>query len=75
MRLEEILAEVLAEGDRALCFTQFAEFGHLLVPHLSARLDTEVAFLHGGIPRRRREEIVAAVPGRRPDRRCCSAAR
>ncbi len=58
VRLEEILAEVLAEGDRALCFTQFAEFGHLLVPHLSARLDTEIAFLHGGVPRRRREEIV-----------------
>ena len=34
VRLEEILAEVLAEGDRALCFTQFTEFGHLLVPHL-----------------------------------------
>ena len=58
VRLEEILAEVLAEGDRALCFTQFAEFGHLLVPHLSARLDTDIAFLHGGVPRRRREEIV-----------------
>ena len=58
VRLEEILAEVLAEGDRALCFTQFTEFGHLLVPHLSARLDTDVAFLHGGLPRRRREELV-----------------
>jgi SNF2 family DNA or RNA helicase len=58
VRLEEILGEVLAEGDRALCFTQFTEFGHLLVPHLSARLDTEVGFLHGGLPRRRREELV-----------------
>jgi hypothetical protein len=58
LRLEEILGEVLAEGDRALCFTQFTEFGHLLVPHLSARLDTEVGFLHGGLPRRRREELV-----------------
>jgi len=58
VRLEEILGEVLAEGDRALCFTQFAEFGHLLVPHLSARLDTEVGFLHGGLPRQRREELV-----------------
>jgi len=63
VRLEEILAEVLAEGDRALCFTQFAEFGHLLVPHLSARLDTEIAFLHGGVPRRRREEIVQRFQG------------
>jgi hypothetical protein len=58
VRLEEILSEVLAEGDRALCFTQFTEFGHLLVPHLSARLDTDVAFLHGGLPRGRREELV-----------------
>ena len=58
VRLEEILGEVLAEGDRALCFTQFTEFGHLLVPHLSARLDTEIGFLHGGLPRARREELV-----------------
>ena len=72
VRLEEILAEVLAEGDRALCFTQFAEFGHLLVPHLSARLDTEIAFLHGGTPRRRRDEMVAALPGGRRARRSCS---
>ena len=75
VRLEEILAEVLAEGDRALCFTQFAEFGHLLVPHLSARLDTEVAFLHGGLPRRRREEIVQRFQDGGQDalgaRRCC----
>ena len=33
-RLEEILAEALAEGDKALCFTQFAEFGHMLRGHL-----------------------------------------
>jgi SNF2 family DNA or RNA helicase len=58
VRLEEILGEVLAEGDRALCFTQFTEFGHLLQPHLSARLDAEVGFLHGGLPRARREELV-----------------
>jgi SNF2 family DNA or RNA helicase len=58
VRLEEILGEVLAEGDRALCFTQFTEFGHLLVPHLSARFDTEIGFLHGGLPRARREELV-----------------
>ncbi len=58
VRLEEILAEILAEGDRVLCFTQFTEFGHMLVPHLSARFDQEVAFLHGGVPQRRRDEMV-----------------
>ncbi|MDN5933420.1 MAG: DEAD/DEAH box helicase, partial [Pseudonocardia sp.] len=59
IRLEEILGEVLDEGDRALCFTQFTEFGHLLVPHLSARFDTDVAYLHGGTPKKRRDEMVA----------------
>jgi SNF2 family DNA or RNA helicase len=59
IRLEEVLAEILAEGDRVLCFTQFTEFGHLLVPHLSARFDTDVAYLHGGTPKRRRDEMVS----------------
>jgi superfamily II DNA or RNA helicase len=59
IRLEEILTEVLAEGDKVLCFTQFTEFGEMLVPHLSARFDTEVLFLHGGTTRPRRDEMVA----------------
>jgi SNF2 family DNA or RNA helicase len=58
IRLEEVLEEILAEGDRALCFTQFTEFADMLVPHLSARFDTEVLYLHGGTPRARRDEMV-----------------
>jgi superfamily II DNA or RNA helicase len=58
IRLEEILAEILDEGDRVLCFTQFTEFGRMLVPHLSARFDSEVAFLHGGTSKKRRDELV-----------------
>jgi SNF2 family DNA or RNA helicase len=57
-RLEEILAEILAEGDKVLCFTQFTEFGAMLVPHLSARFDQEVLYLHGGTPKKRRDEMV-----------------
>ena len=59
IRLEEILGEILDEGDRVLCFTQFTEFGHMLVPHLSARFDTDIAFLHGGTSKKRRDEMVA----------------
>ncbi|MFC4944553.1 SNF2-related protein [Pseudonocardia sp. GCM10023141] len=59
IRLEEILTEILDEGDRVLCFTQFTEFGHMLVPHLSARFDQEIAYLHGGTPKKRRDEMVA----------------
>ncbi|MEJ3654722.1 DEAD/DEAH box helicase [Actinomycetes bacterium KLBMP 9759] len=58
IRLEEILGEILDEGDRVLCFTQFTEFGHMLVPHLSARFDTEVAYLHGGTPKSKRDAMV-----------------
>ncbi|MFB7668026.1 SNF2-related protein [Kitasatospora sp. NPDC056138] len=58
-RLEGILAEALAEGGRVLVFTQYAEFGRMLQPHLAARLGEEVLYLHGGVPKRRREEMVA----------------
>ncbi|MGE3287172.1 MAG: DEAD/DEAH box helicase [Pseudonocardia sp.] len=59
IRLEEILTEIHDEGDKVLCFTQFTEFGEMLLPHLSALLGTEVLYLHGGTPRRRRDEMVA----------------
>jgi SNF2 family DNA or RNA helicase len=62
-RLEEILAEALAEGDKALCFTQFAEFGHLLRRHLQERLGREVLFLHGGTAQAARDEMVARFQG------------
>jgi superfamily II DNA or RNA helicase len=58
-RLEETLEEALAEGDKTLCFTQFAEFGSLLRDHLTERLGTEVLFLYGGVPKRAREEMIA----------------
>ncbi|MCA1674512.1 MAG: DEAD/DEAH box helicase, partial [Actinobacteria bacterium] len=58
IRLEEILEEILAEGDKVLCFTQFTEFAELLLPHLSARFGQEVLYLHGGTPRTRRDEMV-----------------
>jgi len=59
IRLEEILEEILAEGDRVLCFTQFTEFAELLVPHLAACFGRDVAYLHGGTPKKRRDEMVA----------------
>lgn len=59
IRFEEILEEILAEGDRVLCFTQFTGFAELLVPHLSARFGHDVAYLHGGTPKKRRDEMVA----------------
>lgn len=57
-RLEEVLDEALADGDKALCFTQFTAFGSLVVPHLAARFDTEVLYLHGGTTKKARDEMV-----------------
>jgi SNF2 family DNA or RNA helicase len=58
-RLEEILGEVVAEGDKALCFTQYAEFGGMLEPHLAAQLGVPVFYLHGGTTKRQRDAMVA----------------
>jgi hypothetical protein len=58
-RLEEILDGVLAEGESALCFTQFARFGAMLTPHLAARFGVPVRYLHGGTPRAVRDAMVA----------------
>ena len=58
-RLEEICDEVIAEGDKALCFTQYAEFGSMLQPYLAARLGCPVLYLHGGTPKKQRDAMVA----------------
>jgi SNF2 family DNA or RNA helicase len=58
-RLDEILDEVLAVGERALLFTQYAEFGALLRGHLAGRFGREVLFLHGGVPKPARDTMVA----------------
>ena len=58
-RLEEICDEIVEAGDRALCFTQYAEFGRMLQPYLAARLGCEVHFLHGGTSKKRRDEMVS----------------
>ncbi|MGE3909836.1 MAG: DEAD/DEAH box helicase [Chloroflexota bacterium] len=57
-RLEEMLEEVIEEGEAALVFTQFAEFGVRLREYLQGRLGREVLFLHGGTPMRSRDAMV-----------------
>ena len=62
-RLEEILEEVLAAGERALLFTQYAEFGGMLRAHLSARYGREVLYLHGGVSKKDRDAMVSRFQG------------
>ena len=57
-RLEEILDELMAVGDRALLFTQFARWGHLLKRYLEQRFQGEIPFLHGGSSKAERQGMV-----------------
>ena len=57
-RLEEILEEVIEAGDRALLFTQFAEWGTLLREYLQRRWRSEVPFLSGSTSKTERQAMV-----------------
>ncbi|MGI8967839.1 MAG: DEAD/DEAH box helicase [Chloroflexota bacterium] len=57
-RLEEMLDEVVAADDRALVFTQYAEWGKELQVYLRERLGKDILYLHGGTPRHVRDRLV-----------------
>ena len=57
-RLLEILTELYEQNERALIFTQYAEMGTLLQQALQDYFAESVFFLHGGIPRKKRDEMI-----------------
>ena len=57
-RLTEMLEEALSAGDKALIFTQFSEMGEILRRHLEDTFGQEVPFLHGAVPKPKRDRIV-----------------
>ncbi len=57
-RLTEIAEEMLSVGDRALIFTQYAEMGAILKNYLQETFGREALFLHGGVERVKRDEMV-----------------
>lgn len=62
-RLTEMLEESLAEGDRALVFTQFAVMGEILKRHLQETFGRETLFLHGAVPKTQRDRMVESFQG------------
>lgn len=58
LRLQEMLEEAIEEGDRALIFTQFAEWGKLIQPYLEKQLGGETLFLYGSTKKQQREEMI-----------------
>ena len=57
-RFDELVVDLLDADERALVFTQYREMGDLLQRHLAEQLDLRVPFLHGGVPKSRRDRMV-----------------
>lgn len=58
-RLMEMLEEARESGGRTLVFTQFAEMGELMASHIREYFAEEIFLLHGGVPKKKRDEMVA----------------
>lgn len=57
-RLEEIVENVFAAGERLLIFTHFATWGIRLAEHLTQHTGVPIAAYHGGLSRTARDQIV-----------------
>lgn len=62
-RLTEMLEEVIEVDDRALVFSQFAEMGQILQRHLQETFGREVLFLHGAVPKKKRDVMIDRFQG------------
>ncbi|MEC0143746.1 DEAD/DEAH box helicase [Paenibacillus alginolyticus] len=58
-RLLEMIDELRSEGGRCLIFTQFVDMGHLLQAVISQERGEPVQFLHGGLSKGKRDEMIA----------------
>ena len=58
--LMRLLDEAIETDQRMLIFTQYRAFGDILVPYLSERLGEQVPFLHGGVTKTKRDQMVAS---------------
>ncbi|MCU1346469.1 MAG: putative helicase, family [Acidimicrobiia bacterium] len=57
-RFDELVADALDSDGTVLVFTQYRKMGELLVRHLHERNGIEAPFLHGGVPKARRDSMV-----------------
>ena len=59
-RLDELLAEIFANGESCLLFTQYAKVGRMIRAHLQEEFGRLFPFLHGGLTPAQREDEIAA---------------
>ncbi len=68
VRLFALLREILDNGEKTLIFTQYQEMGKMLVEMLGEEFGLEVPFLHGGVSRKKRDEMVEDFQNNRTTR-------
>ena len=56
--LMRIIDQAIESSERVLIFTQYKAFGDVLQPYLSEQLGCEIPFLHGGVSKNRRDQMV-----------------
>ncbi|MCY4328606.1 MAG: DEAD/DEAH box helicase [Endozoicomonadaceae bacterium] len=54
----ELMREAIDSGEKILIFTQYTTMGNLLVDTLHNTLNLQIPFLHGGLSRKKRDEMV-----------------
>ena len=59
-RLLQLLTEIRDRGEKVLIFTQYREMGDLLVQMLAEAFPEPALFLHGGLSRPQRDQLVDA---------------
>ena len=59
-RLEELVDDILAADQQLLIFTQYRKMGELLAEHLSGIIGQQPSFLHGGVPRAKRDSMISS---------------
>jgi uncharacterized Zn finger protein len=64
----ELLDAIHASHEKVLVFTQFREMGELLAVWIKERFGREPQFLHGGVTRKRRDEMVERFQNERTER-------
>ena len=56
--LMRIIDQAIESRERVLIFTQYKAFGDILQPYLSDQLGCEIPFLHGGVSKNKRDQMV-----------------
>ncbi|MEM6320915.1 MAG: DEAD/DEAH box helicase [Bacteroidota bacterium] len=66
--LFSLLKQILENGEKVLIFTQYQEMGRLLAKFIGDEFDTFAPFLHGGVSRKGRDEMVEDFQNNRTTR-------